>query len=90
MKETYRVPRPPEISLNGNLNDSRDSEELLSVLGFCTPETSTEEAAKQRKVRELRASESTGSMAADTHRVCQNSHHFHTAWEEEELTANAK
>ena len=31
MKETYRVPRPPEIALNGNLVESDTSAELLSV-----------------------------------------------------------
>jgi hypothetical protein len=90
MKETYHVPRPPEIAVNENLVNSEDSEELLSVLGFCAPETSTAAAGKQRKIRELHAIETTCSRADDDHRVCQKSHPFHTEWEEVELTANAK
>jgi hypothetical protein len=90
MKETYRVPRPPVIAGNENLVNFEDSEELLSVLGFCAPEASTAPAGKQRKIRELHAIETTGSRADDDHRACQKSHPFHSGWGEVELTANAK
>lgn len=90
MKETYRVPRPPEIAGNENLGNSKDSEELLSVLGFCMPETSTAPAAKQRKIRELHAIETTCSRADDDHRVGQKSYPIHTGWEEVELKVEAK
>jgi hypothetical protein len=90
MKETYRIPRPPQIAGNGNLVISKDSEELLSVLGFCTPETLAAPATKKRKIRELHAIETTCSRADDDHRVCQKSHPFHTGWEEVELKVEAK
>lgn len=90
MKETYHVPRAPDIAGSENLVNSRDSEELLSVLGFCAPETSTAPAVKKRKIRELHAIETTCSRADDDHRACRKSHPFHTGWEEAELTANAK
>jgi hypothetical protein len=49
MKETCRVPRPPEIALNGNLPESHDSSELLSVLGFCVSEASAVQHARQQE-----------------------------------------
>lgn len=89
MKETYHVPRPPEIAVNENLVNSQ-KDELLSVLGFCAPETSAAPAAKKRKVRELRAIETTCSRADDDDHVCQKSHPFHSGWEEVELKVEAK
>jgi hypothetical protein len=90
MKETYRVPRPPEIAGNDNLVNSKDSEELLSVLGFCAPETSAAPAAKQRNIRELHAIETTCSRADEDHRVCQKTRPFHSEWDQAELKVEAK
>jgi hypothetical protein len=89
MKETYRVPRPPEIAGNGNIVNSKDSEELLSVLGFCAPETSTAPAAKQKKIRVLHAIETTCSAADDDDHVCRMDNPFHSRREEGRLEVGA-
>lgn len=90
MKETYHVPRAPDIAGSENLVSSRDSEELMHVLGFCTPETSTAPAANQRKILELHPIETACSRADDDHRVGQKSFPIHTGWEEVDLQVEAK
>jgi len=89
MKETYRVPRPPEIARNGNLVESRNSKELLSVLGFCAPEASAAQEPRQGESRDLHAIKTrcTGSDGVD--KVCRSDISFHTGTEELELVVGA-
>jgi hypothetical protein len=53
MKETYRIPRPPEITCNGNHFDSSHSEQLLDVLGFCNSEIPVVRATGEQETRAL-------------------------------------
>jgi hypothetical protein len=90
MKETYRVPRPPEISLNGNLRESHNSEELLSVLGFCTPEASAAQDPRRGEPRGLHVTKTPYPSSDDDDLVCRKDSPFHPRMEEAELAVNAE
>jgi len=90
MKETYRFPRPPEIAGNGNLVNSKDSDELLSVLGFCAPEASEVQERRQGGARRLHAIKTPCTGTDDKDQVCPTGNPVQITWEEPELTANAK
>lgn len=90
MKETYRVPRPPEIAGNGNLVNSKDSEELLSVLGFRATEASAVKECRQGGTRRLHAIKTPCTGPDDKDQLCPTGNPIHITWEEPELTANAK
>jgi hypothetical protein len=85
MKETYRVPRPPEIALNGNLVASKNSEELLSVLGFCASEKQVAQEAQQGETRATDGSGSPFSPSDDGDPVYQTDNPFLPQWEEPDL-----
>jgi hypothetical protein len=84
MKETYHVPRPPEIALDGNLVESHDSVQLLCVLGFCAPEESAAHYPRQGETRGLHAitTSCTSTRSDDSDPVCRTGNSFHTNREE--------
>jgi hypothetical protein len=90
MKETYHVPRAPDIAGSENLVNTRDSEELMNVLGFCTPQALTAPTANQQKILKLRAIETAGFKADDDHCAGQKTFPLHTGWEDVELKVEAK
>jgi hypothetical protein len=89
MKETYRIPSPPEISCNGNLVDSGNSEEILSVLGFCASETKAAQEAPDVEPLGLDAIESTFLGSYDDDHVYQTNCPFPTGWRELDLWVEA-
>jgi hypothetical protein len=90
MKETYCVPRPPEIAGNENLVNSRDSEELLSVLGFCAPDASAAQEPRQAETRELHVIKTPDNSSDDDDHVCWRDNPCHTGREEVSLAVNAE
>jgi hypothetical protein len=90
MKETYRVPRPPEIAGNENLVNSKDSEELLSVLGFCAPDASAAQEPRQAENRELLVIKTPDTASDDEDHSCWRDNSCHTGREEVSLAVNAE
>jgi hypothetical protein len=89
MKETYRIPRPPEISCNGNLVDSGNSKEILSVLGFCTSETQAAQEAPEVEPLGLDAIESTFLGSYDDDHIYQTISPVPAKWRELYLRVEA-
>jgi len=89
MKETYRVPRPPEIARNGNLIESHNSKELLSVLGFCAPEASAAQEPRQGESRGLYAIKPRCTSSDGDDHACRRDIPFHTGTEELEVAVGA-
>ncbi|MGO9569087.1 MAG: hypothetical protein ACLP5H_16245 [Desulfomonilaceae bacterium] len=90
MKETYGVPRLPETGRYGNLVDSGNSEELMSVLGFCTSETPAAQTGRQGETRGIHAIKTSYSKSDDDVQVYQKDNSFHARLEVVELAVAAK
>jgi hypothetical protein len=90
MKETYCVPRPPEIALNGNLVEPHSSAELLRLLGFCSAEASAAQDPRQVETRALLLIKTPCTSSDDDDLLCRRDNPFHTKRDEVELAVNAK
>jgi hypothetical protein len=89
MKETYHVPRPPEIALDGNLVESHNSVRHLSELGFCAPEESAAQDPRQGETRGLRAITTPCTNSEYNDHVCRTDNPFHTKGEAVRLEVGA-
>ncbi len=85
MKETYRIPRPPEIACNGDLVAGNNSEELLSVLGFCNSGTRAEAEALKAESHVANAIGSTSSRPDDDDHIYEKAIHLGIGPEELDL-----
>lgn len=57
MKSLVVFTATPEISLDGNSLHSRNSEDLMGVLGFCSPQDQADKAGQEEEAREAYGTE---------------------------------